>query len=109
MADRDHLRAETQGNVFSNTSERLFLTLQCVYGKVKLALNQKYINNAQIKFLQQPISFKKKELGADTVRFVIMRLLINHDKKLVWVVSAECRKRSRKNKVKFKKPMLKGK
>ena len=51
MADRDHLRAETQGNVFSNTSERLFLTLQCVYGKVKLALNQKYINNAQIKFL----------------------------------------------------------
>ena len=52
MADRDQLKhRETQRNVFSNTSERLSLTLQCVYGKVKLALNQKYINNAQIKFL----------------------------------------------------------
>ena len=39
--------AEKRTNMFSNTSEHLFLTFQSVCGKVKWALNQQNINNAQ--------------------------------------------------------------
>ena len=46
-ADRGQLKTELERNIFSNTSERLFLMLQTVCGKTKLALNQKYINDTQ--------------------------------------------------------------
>ena len=39
-ADRAQLRDEIERNVFFNSSEHLHLTLQSVWGKVKLALNQ---------------------------------------------------------------------
>ena len=38
--DRDQSKAEIQKNIFSNTSEHLFLILQSICGKMKLALNQ---------------------------------------------------------------------
>ena len=53
MADRGQLRAETQRNAFSNTLECLFLKLQSIYRKVKLALNQltPKLNSCSSKFL----------------------------------------------------------
>ena len=46
-ADRGQLKIELERNIFSNTSESLFLMLQTVCGKMKLALNQQYINDIQ--------------------------------------------------------------
>ena len=46
-ADRGQLRAEIERNVFSNTSERLFLMFQSACGRMKLALKQQYISNTQ--------------------------------------------------------------
>ena len=40
MADGSQLRHEIKRNIFSNTSQHLFLVHQSVSGKVKLALNQ---------------------------------------------------------------------
>ena len=57
---------EIERNVFSNTLEHLFLTLQSVCGKVKLTLNQQYINNAQNQTPVVAHFLSKKELGADT-------------------------------------------
>ena len=96
-ADRGQLRAEIEKNVFSNTSERLFLILQSVCGKVKLALNQQHINNTQNQTPTVVHFFVKKELGAvvhhertQTPNWIF--LFVNHLKKQVWVASGECRK-----------------
>ena len=45
--DRGQLKTELERNIFSNTSERLFLMLQSVCGKMKLALNQQDMNDTQ--------------------------------------------------------------
>ena len=63
--------AEIERNVLSNTSERLLLMVQSVYRKVKLALNQHYINNTQNKTPVVAHFFVKKEVGASTAWFII--------------------------------------
>ena len=64
MADRTKLRDEIQKNVFSNISEHLFLTFQSVYGKLKLALNQEYIINAQNQTPVVAYLFSQKGTGS---------------------------------------------
>ena len=95
MSARSPLRAEIERNVFSNTPLRLFVTCQSVCGIARL--------------------FVKKELGPDAVcsitrkskrLFVFCYLLITI-RKLVRVVSAECRKNVEKKRVKLKKSVLK--
>ena len=69
--DRGQLRAGIDRNVFSKTSERLFLMLRRICGKVKLALNQKYINNTQNQTPEISHFSVKKVPGADTAWFTI--------------------------------------
>ena len=70
-ADRGQLRAGIERNVFSKTWERLFLMLRSIFGNVKLALSQKYINNAQNQTPATAHFFVKKVLGVDTAWFII--------------------------------------
>ena len=70
-ADLGQSNAKIERNAFSNNSERFFLIVKSVCGKVKLALNQEYINNTRNQTPVVAHFFVKKELGADTASFII--------------------------------------